>query len=128
MMAPTRVVKEKHVKLKLASASFGAEEAENSPNEIARLATPRCHPDAAAFRRRAEDGRNSVVYNAIGWRMAERWQTETVVPGDMLDIAFTLELNPHPDFGGLELSLRDFKSPTGTTEAAAMTEEQPQPA
>jgi hypothetical protein len=27
-----------------------------------------------------------------------------------LDIAFTLDQNDHPDFGGLELSLRDFKS------------------
>jgi len=69
-----------------------------------------------------------VVYNAMGWRMAERWQTETVLPGDTLDIAFTLEHNPHPDFGGLELSLRDFKSPTKATEEAALTEEQPQPA
>lgn len=128
LLAPARVLKEKHVKLKLASASLGAAEAEDSPSEIARLVTPRCHPDAAAVGRRAEGWRNSVVYNAMGWRMAERWQTETVLPGDTLDIAFTLEHNPHPDFGGLELSLRDFKSPTKPTEDAALTEEQPQPA
>jgi single-stranded-DNA-specific exonuclease len=128
LLAPARVLKEKHVKLKLASASLGAEEAEDSPNEIARLVTPRCHPDGAAFGRRAESWRNSVAYNAMGWRMAERWQTETVLPGDTLDIAFTLEHNPHPDFGGLELSLRDFKSPTKPTADRALTEEQPQPA
>jgi hypothetical protein len=26
----------------------------------------------------------------------------------MFDIAFTLDHNEHPDFGGLELSLKDF--------------------
>jgi hypothetical protein len=59
--------------------------------------------------------------------MAERWQSQAVLPGDTLDIAFTLEHNPHPDFGGLELSLRDFQSPTPATEDAALTEQQPQP-
>jgi poly-D-alanine transfer protein DltD len=42
--------------------------------------------------------------------MAERWQQEQLLPGDTLDIAFTLDYNDHPEFGGLELSLRDFKA------------------
>jgi len=43
--------------------------------------------------------------------MAERIQQAELLPGDALDIAFTLDHNDHPDFGGLELSLRDFKVP-----------------
>ena len=50
-----------------------------------------------------------MTYNALGWRMAERIQQAQLLPGDALDIAFTLDHNDHPDFGGLELSLRDFK-------------------
>jgi hypothetical protein len=42
--------------------------------------------------------------------MAERVQQAQLLPGDVLDIAFTLDHNDHPDFGGLELSLRDFKT------------------
>jgi hypothetical protein len=42
--------------------------------------------------------------------MAERIQRAELLPGDALDIAFTLDQNDHPDFGGLELSLRDFKN------------------
>ena len=30
--------------------------------------------------------------------------------GDTLDIAFTIGHNDHPEYGGLELSLRDFQS------------------
>jgi hypothetical protein len=43
--------------------------------------------------------------------MAERIKQAELLPGDALDIAFTLDHNDHPEFGGLELSLRDFKSP-----------------
>ena len=40
--------------------------------------------------------------------MAERCQQAGLLPGDTLDIAFTIENNDHPEYGGLELSLRDF--------------------
>jgi hypothetical protein len=46
----------------------------------------------------------------MGWRLAERAQQEKLLAGDLLDIAFNLGYNDHPEFGGLELSLRDFKS------------------
>ena len=54
----------------------------------------------------------SVVFDALGWRMAERIAQAHLLPGDTIDIAFTLDQNDHPDYGGLELSLRDFKIPT----------------
>jgi single-stranded-DNA-specific exonuclease len=80
LLAPARVMKEKHIKLKLTeSRELGA------------------------------NGGRSSAWNVLGWRMAERWQQEQLLPGDTLDIAFTLDHNDHPDFGGLELSLRDFK-------------------
>jgi len=83
MTAPLKVLKEKHVRMKL------------SPGQITTG---------------SEGWRRSLTYNAMGWRLAERAQSEKLLPGDRLDIAFTLGYNDHPDFGGLELSLRDFKS------------------
>jgi single-stranded-DNA-specific exonuclease len=44
---------------------------------------------------------------AMGWRMADRFQQEQLLAGDLVDVAFTLDHNDHPDFGGLELCLRD---------------------
>jgi hypothetical protein len=73
------------------------------------LATPRCHPDSAALSRRNGGWKKSISYNALGWRMAESFEQAKLLPGDSLDIAFTLDHNDHPDFGGLELSLKDFK-------------------
>ncbi len=81
LVAPARILKEKHVRLKLA-------------------------PGAAD----GQSGwRRSLTYNAVGWRLAERLALEKLLPGDLLDIAFTLDHNEHPEFGGIELSLRDFK-------------------
>jgi len=83
LTAPVKILKEKHVRLKL------------SPGQI--------ESAGGGWRR-------SLTYNAMGWRLAERAQQEKLLPGDLLDIVFSLGYNDHPDFGGLELSLRDFKS------------------
>jgi hypothetical protein len=32
-----------------------------------------------------------------------------LLAGDRLDIAYTLGMNDHPEFGGLELTLRDLR-------------------
>jgi single-stranded-DNA-specific exonuclease len=55
------------------------------------------------------DAKASYNYEAVGWRMAERAQTEALQPGDNLDVAYKIGLNFHPDFGGLELTLEDFR-------------------
>jgi single-stranded-DNA-specific exonuclease len=87
--APPRVMKDKHVKLKLAP-SLGSEEADSSkPN-----------------------WRRSLHFDALGWHMAESVQKAKLLPGDTLDIVFTIDQNDHPEFGGLELSLRDIKTKT----------------
>jgi len=53
--------------------------------------------------------KNGVVHTALGWRMADTFQQQQCLAGDLLDIAFTLDHNDHPDFGGLELTLKDFR-------------------
>jgi single-stranded-DNA-specific exonuclease len=55
------------------------------------------------------DAKASYSYEAVGWRMAERAQVEALQPGDNLDVAYKIGLNFHPDFGGLELTLEDFR-------------------
>jgi len=79
--ASPRIMKEKHAKLKLAF---------NGQAE-------------------GEKWRRSITYDALGWHMAEQVQQAELSPGDVLDIAFVLESNDHSDFGGLELTLRDFR-------------------
>jgi single-stranded-DNA-specific exonuclease len=120
LTAPPRVMKEKHVKLKLGPAAASLVGGSNG-SEMALLTTPRCDPDSASLRRSemrqaAENRpgananwRNALTFDALGWRMAERCQQASLLAGDQIDVAFTIDNNHHPEYGGLELSLRDFK-------------------
>ena len=53
-------------------------------------------------------GARSITYDAMGWRMAERATNAQLLPGDTLDVAFSVSNNDHAEFGGLELTLCDF--------------------
>jgi len=134
LTAPPRILKEKHVKFKLRAgerqASATGESEELSAEAV--LTPPRCHPDGATIRRSeraaaaaARGGSLSsegleprtglaskVTFDALGWHMAERLAETPLLAGDSLDIAFTVGHNEHPEYGGLELSLRDFKTVT----------------
>jgi hypothetical protein len=146
LTAPPRILKDKHVKLKLRAAavrsgaapfvetllatSLASESEELSAAAI--LVTARCHPDGAALRRsekvtavaeaqgrslRTEnrelrtDFQSKIAFDALGWHMAERLQQTPLLAGDTIDVAFTIGHNDHPEYGGLELTLRDLKIP-----------------
>jgi hypothetical protein len=119
LMASPRIIKDKHVKLKLSPAIASLSRNPDGP-DLAILTTPRCDPDSSALRRdevrQATDNRHitdskwrkAITFDALGWHMAERCQRSGLLPGDTLDIAFTIDNNDHPEYGGLELGLRDF--------------------
>jgi len=129
LMAPPKILKDKHVKLKLAAGISDPKPVAMSA--VAGSPTPRCHPDAAEINRQdrysitdhplaAENPesrignsrwRRNITFDALGWHMAERLQSAKLLAGDTLDIAFTIGHNDHPEYGGLELSLRDFRTP-----------------
>jgi len=77
LLMPPRILKEKHIKLRV--------------------------------NQRLPNAKASFNYEAMGWRMAERAQAANLQPGDNLDVAYKIGLNFHPDFGGLELTLEDFR-------------------
>jgi single-stranded-DNA-specific exonuclease len=77
LLMPPRILKEKHIKLRV--------------------------------NQRLPNAKASFNYEAVGWRMAERAQAAGLQPGDNLDVAYKIGLNFHPDFGGLELTLEDFR-------------------
>jgi hypothetical protein len=87
LTSPVTVMKEKHVRMKLSAAALSSETNDGGSG-----------------------GRRSLTHKAVGWRLAERFAKENLLPGDQMQTAFTLDHNEHPDFGGIELSLKDFKS------------------
>ena len=89
LMAPPRVLKDKHGKLKLAATAGNRESRTEHSN-----------------------WRRAVTFDALAWHMAERLEQEKLLAGDTLDVAFTVGHNDHPEFGGLELTICDFKTKT----------------
>ena len=57
-------------------------------------------------------------YDALGWRMAERLTQESLLLGSTLDLAFTVDYNEHPEFGGVQLNLLDFAPAAAAASAA----------
>ncbi len=118
LMSPPQAVKDKHVRLRLAAAMNGSIALAATAQDF----TPRCHPDAAAIPKR--DGvvagqsdaaqsppppswRDNIAFKAMGWGLKESCDRLQLLAGDRLDIAYSLGMNDHPEFGGLELTLRD---------------------
>jgi hypothetical protein len=118
LMAPVRVMKDKHVKLRVA-AGLEKSERDGELTEADALPVTSSAQDLMSSSRGNGGWKKSISHNALGWRMAERFQQARLLPGDEFDIAFTLDHNDHPDFGGLELSLKDFQART------TFAEEQP---
>jgi single-stranded-DNA-specific exonuclease len=47
-------------------------------------------------------------FDALAWRQAARLESEPLEMGDPIDVAYTLDHNDHPEFGGLQLILSDW--------------------
>jgi single-stranded-DNA-specific exonuclease len=137
LTAPPRILKDKHVKLKLRSGplrvtntSHHAQDSELT--SVENMTNQRSHPDGVihlsettvavaetiSSASRAENQElptgltSKITFDALGWHMADRLQRTPLLAGDTIDIAFTIGHNDHPEYGGIELSLRDFKPGT----------------
>jgi len=93
LVQPARVLKEKHLKLR-----------------------------AVAADPQANGGRFQRAQDVLGWRMADRAAQSPLLAGDILDLAFTVDYNQHPEFGGVQLNLADFAPVSPLASAAAAAE------
>ncbi len=82
---PARILKEKHVKMKVAGQR-----------------------DGAKFQR---------SFEALAWRQSARLEGEPLDTGDRIDLAYTVDHNDHPEFGGLQLILCDWAKLPGAKSA-----------
>jgi single-stranded-DNA-specific exonuclease len=58
---------------------------------------------------RLRDSDTGRPFDVIGWRMREQIDALSLALGDKLDIAYTIEENTDPEFGGIQLILRDLR-------------------
>ncbi len=89
LLAAPRVMKEKHLRLEL------AQEAEADGTVTSRTST-------------VQPGSSGAV-RAVGWGMAERAKELRLEQGSLIDVAYRIRENDHPDFGGLEIEIADVR-------------------
>jgi single-stranded-DNA-specific exonuclease len=92
--APPRIMKEKHIKLKL-----------NGPPPMKNESSK-----GAASSSASPSWRKAITFDALGWGLAERVQQLSLLAGDVIDAAFSIGCNDHSEYGGLELTLHDLKT------------------
>jgi single-stranded-DNA-specific exonuclease len=80
LAAPVRLMKEKHIRLELTSAAAGT-------GPIV----------------------NSAPVNAVGWNLSRRAQQLNLQPGSVIDLAYRIRENDHPQFGGLQIEIAGIK-------------------
>ncbi len=93
LIQPARVLKEKHIKLRAIPADANA-----------------------------NGGRFQRAHDVLGWRMADQVARDPLLAGDVLDLAFSVDYNEHPDFGGVQLNLVDFARTAPLVASAAALE------
>src|ERR1700688_1933976 len=121
LMGPPQGVKDKHLRLRVSAAANGRMAIAAAAQDF----TPRCHPDAAGIPKRdagqspattqsaqfiqstQSSWRDNISFKAMGWGLKESCDRLQLLAGDRIDIAYSLGMNDHPEFGGLELTLRD---------------------
>jgi single-stranded-DNA-specific exonuclease len=86
LLTPPRIMKERHLRLELAQQS-----APGQPPVVAG---------------------SSGAIRAIGWDLAARAATLGLAKGSLIDIAYRIRENDHPDFGGLEVEIAGIQPAT----------------
>jgi single-stranded-DNA-specific exonuclease len=91
LMAPPQAVKDKHVRLRVGTGL-----------------RPVLAGQSPATTQASSSWRDNIAFKAMGWGLKESCDRLQLLAGDRIDIAYSLGMNDHPEFGGLELTLRDL--------------------
>ena len=116
LMGPPQAVKDKHVKLRIAPAVNAIRDGiRDGTTEDVGLASvtagqsPATTGALASVSVSSPSWRDNIAFKAMGWGLKESCDRLQLLAGDRLDIAYSLGMNDHPEFGGLELTLRDVR-------------------
>jgi single-stranded-DNA-specific exonuclease len=96
LLTPPRIMKERHIRLEL------AQESASGPAE------PRTQDPVRA-------GSSSAI-RAVGWHLAERTAALRLAQGSLIDIAYRIRENDHPEYGGIEVEIAGIE-PAGSRES-----------
>jgi single-stranded-DNA-specific exonuclease len=102
LLAPPRIMKAQHLRLELAQVALAQTVTSSSTPSSA--ISPAASPNASAARLPGSAAPVSSI-RAVGWNLAERAAQLRLAEGSLIDLAYRIRENDHPDFGGLEIEI-----------------------
>ena len=101
LAAPPRIMKARHLCLELEQTASAPDELATAPkSDPSTLA-----PSSAIPRRLRASAAPAGSIRAVGWNLAERSFELRLAQGSLIDVAYRIRENDHPDFGGLEIEI-----------------------
>jgi len=85
LLSPPRIMKDRHLRLEL------TQESHPSPNAPSTLQPPSPTP--------------STAIRAVGWNLAQCAMNLRLEQGSLIDLAYRIRENDHPEYGGLEVEI-----------------------
>jgi len=104
LLAPPRIMKTQHLRLELAQDSAPA-----AALPLPSPATPIAAPLIGSTRMPVSAAPISSI-RAVGWNLAQRAMELHLAQGSLIDVAYRIRENDHPDFGGLEIEIAGLKT------------------
>jgi single-stranded-DNA-specific exonuclease len=86
LLAPPRIMKERHIRLDLAQ-----------------------EPAQSPIHQSSVRAGSSSAIRAVGWNQAGRADDLKLAEGSLIDLAYRIRENDHPDFGGLEVEIAGMR-------------------
>jgi single-stranded-DNA-specific exonuclease len=113
LLAPPRIMKAQHIRLELAQGPTPPSTPSSTPSFTSPSAAPPT-PSPNTFPTRLPVSAAPVSsIRAVGWSLAERAAQLRLAEGSLIDIAYRIRENDHPDFGGLEIEIMGIELARG---------------
>ena len=105
LLAPPRIMKAQHLRLELAQDAL----AQAAPEHVAATTDPLSTASPNSFARLPASAAPVSSIRAVGWNLAQRAMELRLDQGSIIDLAYRIRENDHPDFGGLEIEIIGMK-------------------
>jgi single-stranded-DNA-specific exonuclease len=102
LLAPPRIMKAQHLRLELAQDALAQNATSSSATSIAT-------PPSGSIAHLPASAAPVASIRAVGWNLAERAIKLQLVQGSLIDLAYRIRENDHPDFGGLEIEIMGMR-------------------
>jgi single-stranded-DNA-specific exonuclease len=110
LIAPPRIMKERHLRLELMQVALAQDfTPQTTPSSALSFTSPPPAPPTPqpnSFPTRLPASATPIAsIRAVGWNLAERAAQLRLEQGSLINIAYRIRENDHPDFGGLEIEI-----------------------